>query len=124
MAFDLTSVLADAGPLNCMTPGQREMVLTQLINIIAYALQNGGGGGGGGTTRFTGYYANSLREETYHVGGPRPSIAYLVGVSTFGDSGQGFFGWKDTETGQDDGVSIIRAADVPYPTAGAWVRLS
>ena len=123
MAFDLNEILGESGPLNCMTPGQRDMVLTQLINIIAYAVQNGGGGGGG-TSRFTGYYANSLRDETYHVGGPRPSIAYLVGVSTFGDSGQGIFGWKDSETGADDGVNIIRASDVPYPTAGAWVRLS
>ena len=76
-------------------------------------------------TPATGYTVASLRAETVHAGGSTPSIAYLVGFSAIGDGGQGFFVWKDTETGADDnGSSIIRAADTPFPSPGAWVRVS
>jgi len=105
--------------IQCLPPDQKLSLGLYYLGVWA----DGGGGGGGSVG--AGYAgAAALRLETVHVGGGEPSIAYLVYVAAPGDGGQGQFWWDSSETGADDGINLIRAADVPFPSPGAWRRLS
>ena len=78
--------------------------------------------GGSSSTALTGYSgAAALRARTDHVAG---NLAFMIYYVSAGDGSQGWFEWDATSTAADDGVSVIRATDNPYPAAGAWVRLS
>lgn len=65
--------------------------------------------------------AAELRLRTIHED---PQIAFIKYAVNPGDGAQGWFQWNTTETGADNGVSIIRAVDNPAPNPGAWTRLS
>lgn len=104
--------------IQCLPPDQKLSLGLYYLGVLA------GGGGSIGSVGAGYAGAAALRLETTHVGGARPSIAYLVYAAVLGDGGQGEFWWDSSETGADDGINLIRAVDVPFPSPGAWRRLS
>jgi hypothetical protein len=116
--MDPNADLQAANDIRCMNAPDKMALAVYYLGLLAE-------GGGTGSSSSNGYAgAAALRTEAIHDGGTRPSVAILVFAATAGDGGQGIFWWDSSETGADDGLNVIRASDVPFPTAGAWVRLS
>lgn len=74
--------------------------------------------------QFLGFYVRNTVAELRAVPyAANKRYAIVFGNLAPGDAQNRTYWWKDSETGDDDGISIIRPTSQPGGTDGAWVEL-